>query len=157
MYDYIQNYSSSLAQKRSNPFQGLAYLNPTRNNSPLIPVPQEKINSPSSMRKDVQEKNEEPLTSMSTDLSSDAWVITSYTLTHCKAWGREARDEGRGWGRAHIEAAGLHTARLTHPSSINMGVPSGSRSSADISWWIRLYDWGSRLRACGSRSGEWAE
>ena len=39
MYDYIQNYSSSLAQKRSNPFQGLAYLSPTRNNSPLIPVP----------------------------------------------------------------------------------------------------------------------
>ena len=47
------------------------------------------------MRKDVQEKNERPLTSMiSTDLSSDACVITYYTLTHFKAWAREAWDEG---------------------------------------------------------------
>lgn len=39
MYDYSQNYSSSLAQKHSDPFQRLAYLGPTRNKSPLIPTP----------------------------------------------------------------------------------------------------------------------
>lgn len=30
------------------------------------------------------------------------------------------------------------TARHTHPSSMSIGVPSGSRSSADTSWLIRL-------------------
>lgn len=73
MHDYPQNYSSSLAQKCSDPSQGLAYLGPNRNKSPLLPIPQGLINSPNSMRKEAQEKNEGPLTSkISTDLPSDA-------------------------------------------------------------------------------------
>lgn len=52
-----------------------------------------------------------------------------------------------------MRSSGPHT----HPSSMSIGVPSGSRSSADTSWLIRLCDWGSRLRVWGGTSAEWAE
>lgn len=48
MYDYTQNYSSSLAQKCSDPFQGLAYLGLSRNKNPLFLIPQGLISDPNS-------------------------------------------------------------------------------------------------------------
>ena len=71
------------------------------------------------MRKDAQEKNKGPLTSK---------------IRHSEACDKAARDEG-GCGVGNIlKLQGLSRAGLTYPSSINMGVPNGSRSSADTSW-----------------------
>lgn len=81
------------------------------------------------MRKDAQEKNEGPLTSKTAQICPLMLSPHSLSPTHSEAWDEE------GCGLENIlKLQGLDRAGLTHPSSINMGVPNGSRSSADTSW-----------------------
>lgn len=86
------------------------------------------------MKKDAQEKNEGPPTSKIAQICPLMLNPHSLSPTHSEAWGTAARDE-EGCGTENIlKLQGLDRAGLTHPSSINMGVPNGSRSSADTSW-----------------------